>query len=352
MAERLRERYDVELYNIDEAGVIEPGPDDILLGHPHPAPWTVFRRSAKRPGWKRVIMLLPYSHGDNVQVAFADPVIRHCDLYLAVTGIHWYRTVQTSLYAHWRPKMIHVDAHVDRSDFPPIKECFNPPGRRRFVYIGHTGWFKNTSYLSEIARRMPEVEFGWMGRGEEIPGLKALGRQDFATDEARALVAGYDFMITVGSSDANPRTVVEAMAWGLVPVCTPESGYDGYPGIVSVPLGDADRAVAVLRELQEVPEERLRELQAANREELDRHFNFDRFMEQVFAAIESDESPPLLPVSLGRTLEIRWLALRSPYSVLRRDKLRLAVRTMLASSRPGRGLLERRRRRWEAQQQG
>jgi glycosyltransferase involved in cell wall biosynthesis len=348
VAERLRRRYEVVQYDIDEARAIEPRPGDVLLGHPHPAPWTVFRRSAKRQGWRRKIMLLPYSHGDSVQVAFADPVLRDVDLYLAITGRPWFETVSSSLFSHWLPKMVQVDLAVEPADFPFVKTSFNPPGSRRFLYIGHTLWFKNTGYLSEIARELPEAEFAWMGRGEPIPGLRALGRHDFSTDEARALVAGYDFMVTVGSSDANPTTIIEAMAWGLVPVCTRESGYAEHPGIVNVPLADPAAAAAILRKLQQAPEAELRGLQKTNREAVERHYNWDRFTDQVVEAIESDESPALLPEPLARRAEIRWSSWTSPYSVFRPQSLRQGVRAAVETTAPGRALLERRRRAWAA----
>lgn len=348
VGERLERRYQVLYYDIDEARAIVPAPGDVLVGHPHPAPWTVFRRSARRPGWRRVIMILPYSHGDNVQVAFADPVVARCDLYLAVTGKTWFDSVSTSLFAHWRPKMVHADLAVDRADFPPVKTRFNEPGRRRYLYVGHTLWFKNTRYLSEIAARLPGADFAWMGSGAPIAGLTALGRQDFSTPEAKALVAAYDFLVTVGSSDANPTTILEAMAWGLIPVCTAESGYADHPGIVNVPLGDPDRAAAILRELQDVPADRLLELAARNRQALDRHYNWDRFADQLVEAIESNESPARLPAPLARTLRLRWHSLRSPYSVLRPPNLRLGARALLSANPVGRALLARRRRRWAA----
>jgi glycosyltransferase involved in cell wall biosynthesis len=293
-------------------------------------------------------MLLPYSHGDRVQVAFADPIVPHVDLFLAITGRPWFDTVDTSPFAHWRPKMVHADLAVEPADFPFVKTRFNPPGRRRFLYIGHTLWFKNTAYLGEIARRMPDSEVAWMGRGDPIEGVRALGRQDFSTAEARTLVAGYDFMLTVGSSDANPTTIIEAMAWGLVPVCTPQSGYAGHPGIVNVPLGDAERAVAVLCHLQTEPEERLRGLQAVNREAVERHYNWDRFTDQVVEAIESDASPPLLPEPFARRAELRWRSWTSPYSVLRPPGLRAGARALLEATPPGRTLLDRRARAWAA----
>ena len=73
-----------------------------------------------------------------------------------------------------------------------------------------------------------------MGGGRPIAGFQALGLQDFSAGDARRAVAQFDFMITVGRRDANPTTVLEAMAWGLVPICTPQSGYQDHPGITNI----------------------------------------------------------------------------------------------------------------------
>jgi len=347
VGERLQRRgYEVVHYDIDQARVIRPGPDDVLLGHPHEAPWSVFRRSAARSGWRRKLLLMPYVHVDDYHVSLADPVVRNCDLFLAITGSTWFETVSSSLAAHWLPKMVHVDLAVDRADFPRAKTTFNPPGRRRFLYIGHTGWYKNTAYLAELARRLPEVEFAWIGSGDrDIPGVRSYGRRDFATDDARELVGEHDFLLTVGVGDANPTTVLEAMAWGLVPVCTPESGYTGRQGIVNVPARDADTAVSVLRLLQEQPEPELLALQAANDADLDDHFNWDRFTDQVVAAIESTESPPCLPLDRATERRLRWLSARRQATVLGPRELRSSIRALAESTSTGRRLLTARRNR-------
>ena len=211
--------------------------------------------------------------------------------------------------------MVHLDLAVDRCDFPVLKTSFNPPGHRRFVYIGGPGWKKNPSYLSAIAKAMPESLIGWIGRRGRfgIRGLVSLGYQDFSTECAKDLIASYDFMITVSDADANPATILESMAWGLIPVCTPQSGYTGYPGIVNVPLGDVKRTMEILRQLQSWPETKLKEMQAANWQALDTHFNWDRFARQVFGAIESDASSALEDVSPLRKLRIRYAALKRPF---------------------------------------
>jgi hypothetical protein len=338
LGQRLAEHHPVKYYDWDESQAIKPAPGDVLIGHAHPAPWTCFRRSLKHPGWQRVLMLEPYAHGDNFQVAFLDTVIGKCDLFLAITGNYWFESIGKSIFSHWRPKVVHLDLAVDRQDFPPLRTAFNPAGQRRFLYIGLAGKssntrYKNTEYLTKIARVMPELQIGWLGRGQRkqtIDGLFPLGFQDFSTESGQRTVASYDFMITVGKADANPTTILEAMAWGLIPVCTPQSGYNDYPGIVNIPLGDVQQAVAILRGLQEMPEVTLCHMQALNWEALDRHFNWDRFAQQVIDAIESDVCPALDSASWQRKLLIRWSALISPISPWRPHNLaRLLARRML-----------------------
>lgn len=327
----LSRSYDVVHHDWDEGGVIIPGEDDVLLGHPHPAPWTVFRRSLVRRGWKKTIAMFPYTHGDMRHVAWAEKIIRRCDAFLAITGNYWFSTIGESPFAHWLPKMTHLDLAVDRSDYPALKRRFNPPGSRKFLYIGHNYWFKNMDYLMDIARSAPDVGAAWIGWSRRaIPDLEVLGRQDFRTASAKALVSQYDFMITVGSSDPNPTTILEAMAWGLVPVCTRESGYVGYPGIVNVPLGDTARAVECLRGLQALSEARLLEMRQTNWEALDRHFNWHRFTDQVVGTIETPSGPPIDSLPIGRRLRMRRAALTSPHFWMRPRQLWRAVRPLFA----------------------
>jgi glycosyltransferase involved in cell wall biosynthesis len=233
--------------------------------------------------------------------------------------------------------MVHLDMAIKRSDFPPIKGAFGAPGKRRLVYIGHSGRGKNTPYLSEIAALVPEAEFAWiwMGRGARpIEGLNALGFVDFDSTSGQDVLAQYDFFITVGNADANPTTILEAMSWGLIPICTPTSGYDGIPSIVNVPLGDAAAAAAVVRRLLRADESDLLAMQAANWRLLDEHYNWDRFAAQVVDAIESTDSPALGPESLKRRLMFTFYNLTSPYGPI-------------AYGRPGR-LAFRARRGWKS----
>jgi hypothetical protein len=311
---RLEARYEVLYYDWFELGVIKPGPNDALVGHPHPHPDSIFRRSLKEPGWRRRIMLAPYHHDDLRQNAFTEWIIGDCDLFLATTGPHWFRTLPESHCSHWAPKMVRLDQGINRTHFPPIKTSFSPAGKRRAVYIGHTGLGKGTAYLAQIAALLPDIEIGWMGSGKRpIPGVTALGQIDFGTQAGRELVSGFDFLLTVGNSDANPTTILESMSWGLLPICTPTCGYEGIPSIVNVPYGDAPAAAAIVRRTLAADDAELRATQATNWRLLDTYYNWDRFAGQVIEAIESDVSPALLPESLGRRLLFYWYDITSPY---------------------------------------
>ncbi|MCS6835710.1 MAG: glycosyltransferase [Anaerolineae bacterium] len=303
LGRRLAQRHEVIYYDWDAPQTIRPEPGDVLLGHAHPIPFTIFRNSMKQPGWRRVLLMAPYAHSDLRYIAFLRHVVPHCDAFLAITGRYWFQRVAQTPCAHWLPRMIHLDLAVNRDHFPPMKHAFNPPGERRFVYIGNDHVPKNIPYLDKIARYQP---IDWIGNGSNrYSHLRRLGFLNFKEEAARQRIADYDFLITVGSSDANPTTILEAMAWGLIPVCTPQSGYEGYKGIINVPLNDVEGAVAVLRYLQQVDESQLREWQAINWNLLDSHFNWDRFARQVEESIHTHVCrPEIQPMSLSQRLQM------------------------------------------------
>jgi hypothetical protein len=261
-------------------------------------------------------MLCPFN-ADPGQVAWLDAVLEDCDAYLAFCGEHWERALPSTPFRRWLPRFKRLDLALDRKEFPPIKRKFNRVGRRRFLYIGHSGWPKNTRYLTALARALPGVEFAWAGtpRAGAIENVRHLGRLDFSRREARSQVAQFDFLITVGTYDANPATILEAMGWGMVPVCTPESGYlsASEPGVVNLPLDDLDGAVGVLRRLQVAPERHLLAMARSNRRRLREHYHWPRLIREVRGALEGVGRPALAP---GGRLGLRFRSLSSRFSPL------------------------------------
>ncbi|MBT5793447.1 MAG: hypothetical protein HOI10_01105 [Deltaproteobacteria bacterium] len=223
------------------------------------------------------------------------------------------RRLKDSPFQHWEQKIVHLDLAVDREDFPFIKEYFNPAGKRRFLYIGHTAWYKNTSFLERLAEKLPETSFSWMGGTQRLNNINGLGKLDFSKVDAHKLIKEFDFLITVGTADANPTTILESMAWGLIPVCSVQSGYEGFSGIRNISIDNIDDAVKTINNLQSVSDKELKIWQQINLAELDKHFNWDRFCEQVLAEIKSKDSPDLAETSLKSRLFLLFAEWESPY---------------------------------------
>lgn len=314
---RLRQaRYTVSNYDWDELITIKPENDAILIGHAHPLPLTIFRNSMKQAGWRRIILLEPYAHGNAGQVAFLENVIRYCDIFLAITGRYWFENITHSDFSHWKPRIQQIDLAVNRANFESIKSNFNLANKRRFIYIGNATAPKNIPYLNQIAESLPHMEFAWVGKGKsQYNALNQLGFMNFKEQKSLNTLHDYDFMITVGNSDANPTTILEAMAWGLIPVCTPQSGYEGYDSIINLPLNDIEGAKDVLEHLQTIDHQTLENWQKMNWALLDTHFNWDRFAQQVIEAIQTDEIYPLASLKWWERFQIGMIELKTHFDI-------------------------------------
>ena len=139
-----------------------------------------------------------------------------------------------------------------------------------------------------------------------------MGTYDFSEQEVKKLIQEYDFLITVGSADANPTTILEAMAWGLVPVCSVQSGYNGFSAIRNISIDCIEDAITTIKYLQSVPEEQLKKWQQENLTQLDIHFNWNRFCSQVLHEIENEDSPNLVETNFKYNLFLLFAEYRSP----------------------------------------
>ena len=93
----LEKLYEVITYNYNEYRTIIPGKADVLIGHWHPNPFTVFRMSAYKKGWKRVLALAPFCPDPTGWYnAFGNKIIERCDRYLAITGNAWMKRLKDS----------------------------------------------------------------------------------------------------------------------------------------------------------------------------------------------------------------------------------------------------------------
>jgi glycosyltransferase involved in cell wall biosynthesis len=213
-------------------------------------------------------------------------LVAQADVVFGIMGKYWYDTLEMSEFADWKSKITRVDMAIDASHYPYLKRGFNRPGARGYLYIGRNSAEKGTHLLSQVFERLDDYPRGWIGSGPEIPGVPRISDWRQLTPAFMAGVAEkFDFLVNFSISDANPTTILEAMAWGLPVACTPESGYYNEPTILPLSKDNVDESVRTLRWLQSAPEEALLELSLRNRKLVEQHYTWGRFTDTVWSTI-------------------------------------------------------------------
>lgn len=285
LAASLAKKYNVRLYDWDSSQKIGPNAGDLLVGHAHPNPWTIFRRSMRHKEWSQVILLQPFTtYGHHI--AYLEHVIGHVDKFAAITGKYWSNELEVSRYSHWKEGFFQIELAVSPHDFPALKNAAAEPGKRRFLYIGNADPCKDLPYLQRLAGKHGAERFGSIG-AYPINGIKWHGLQDFSTPQAQSLLREYDFLIMTSYADANPTVVLEAMSWGLVPICTPQCGYLSEDGVLIIASNDLDTAACQLRHWNSLPAAELDYMIRRNRLTAENFFSWEKFSERIQMVIDS-----------------------------------------------------------------
>jgi len=264
-----------------------PGNDrDVLIGHPFPGDeGRTWNRACREGTFALRIAMLPLSHRMVEINGGLDPYIPLVDAVFGIMGPYWYDTWQDSALAHWKEKIIPVDMAIDASLFPRVKRRFNPPGKRTFLYIGGSGAQKGTHLLPILFGLAKRHRCVWIGNGPPVPLVE---RRPWAVLDGpylARLAEECDVFLTMGVSDANPTTILEAMAWGFPVCCTPQSGYSDMAEIVPLSLTDMRRNVETLERMQDAPEEELLARADAARRLVESRYNWERFLRTVVSGI-------------------------------------------------------------------
>lgn len=323
---RLSRDFDTVLHDPASSADIPVKPGDILIGHPSFDSNDLFHRSLAKGGWKRSLVIHPFCPDDLDSYAHLGFVVPKCDAFIAITGKVWIDRLPQTPFREWAGKVIHLDLAIDRSHFPALRTTeVAAPGRRRFLFVGNHPHYKNVDFLNSLAKAMPDVEFHRIGPYKRrFKGLNQHGPKNFSDPQALAFAAGFDFMITPSERDANPTTILEAMALGLVPVAPEGSGYYSTDGVLPISGMDLASAIKTIRELQSMSDEEIRQRRKDNWERLDADYTWDRFYSVVRDALVSESKQDF---SLSATTRARLAAHyvtspRSPYG-LKRLKTRI-----------------------------
>jgi len=256
-----RAGHEVRQYDWDDRGAIQPQPGDVLLGHPHPDAGRIWRNSVCGP-WADRVAISPWN-GSTEYTRNLD-YIHHDASLICICGDYWAR----QLPPYWDARA--VDMAVNPAHFPPLERAFNPPGQRRFAFIGCTLPIKGPEYIAQVAQKYTVGHFGY----GEIPGTVRHGYVDFSTNEARAQLAEYDFLVMMADHDANPTTVLEAMSWGIIPLCRRGCGYTA-PDVVVIDSSN------VVDYWQSAPPDALLDRQRLGFSMVREKYTWERFLETL-----------------------------------------------------------------------
>lgn len=289
----LSERTEVKYYRLDSIEIPEIAPEDVVLGHPiydkNTIIQQIFRRNIK---CKARCLIHPF-HSRIVDDNFPfDFIARQADIIFGICGPYWYDTIESTPFAHWKHKMVRLDMAIDKITFPFLRQevgplAFKPPGLRKLVYIGNSTPNKNLDYMIQILTKMPEVKLHWYGGSKNhalgrLRNVSVIGWQTMNTQVAEKLVSDYDIMISTSISDANPTTLLEARAWGLITACTKESGYYNDKFFTELYLDDLNKTIAAIRGLLTTPSHELYQRAVASRAEVESKYTWANFGDTVW----------------------------------------------------------------------
>jgi glycosyltransferase involved in cell wall biosynthesis len=282
----LSERAPTRLYDVREHTLIRGGPGDVLIGHYLAGdPAGVWQRSCRDGRFALRIAMNPLHHHMPDVCGELDSYVPMVDRIFGIMGPYWYDTWRESALAHWFPKIVPFDMAIDIAAYPRLKPGFNPPGRRRFLYIGWAGAQKGTHLLSILFGLAKTHRCIAVGPATAVPNVECRPRVLFTQAYLQRLAAECDFLLVPGVSDANPTVVLEAMAWGFPVACTPQSGYYNMPEILPLSITDMRHNLALLDMLQEASERDLLARAEAGRALVAARYTWDRFVETLCGAL-------------------------------------------------------------------
>jgi len=291
-AERLlSERYAVHSSSCVTQGRVTQAASDILIGHPN---WDLNVAAADRIGrserdWMTDNRLTPDAacHPNSYVLmpwvpAFPpewtdymtsyESQLERAKLVFAICGRIWHeRTLALrdgSIQDRVRHKLVRLNMSVNADALRIAKTRFNPAGRRRLIHVSNLGSYKGIPLLMEstLGVALPsvgsralkqfsrgEIEIKVDGRFYPIYNLGPVNNDD--DGQIRDLVENHDFYIHTSSMDAQATTVLEFAVRGLVPIVTPESGFECEDAVYLT--SSAERNREIIAEALRMPEEDL-----------------------------------------------------------------------------------------------
>ncbi len=281
--------YAFEYVNLDDDRPYELDASDIVVGHLWHTPGTFIRLALHSAA--KTFILQPYSH----QMVSAGDVQPYIELFqkaehlFFITGEYWYNTMLDSPFAALYPNVTRVDMAVNTANHPYSKTTWNPPGKRGFLCIGADIPVKGLANVAELAR-IAGFRLGYYGNAHpdtfrHVPQMTMHGGKDFTPEVIADICKQYDFFLSMATSDANPTTLLETSAWGLIGACTQESGYLRHAPFVPLYVDDLYNNLEIIDGFQTAPEQELWNISRHMRLAIEKRYTWDKFTSTVWGKL-------------------------------------------------------------------
>ncbi len=290
LIKEFRRRGPLKFYDLWEKGECDIKPGDKFIALPvhvydgrtwdDPSIQRVTTRTLEKYPDLDATIIMPYCHDELYTRSIRGLLERYHPKAVLLSGEIWTRDWDKSPIKNLVSDILRVNMGIDPNEYPRLKTSFNPKGKRKYLYIGQTAWYKNTKQLEEIAKAMPQFEFGYISQGN-IEGWKKIASwADLTTEFMAQVTAEYDFFINTSTADPSPATILEQMCFGLPVACTPESSYE-YDSIVRLDVKDIAFNVRQLEAMQYQSEEDLIRIADTNRELAIKNHNWEEISADI-----------------------------------------------------------------------
>ncbi len=307
------------------SGRVTDRPDDILLGHPTWDPawqpggahsrllddWV--KRNALEAGASshpNTYLLMPWVPimSPEFHTPFIESQLKAARRIFAICGDIWIRRTQAlgrdTLHGAVKDKLRQVNLGCESRHFPS-KTVFGTGNRRNFLHISNLADYKNIGLLFQSLEGLDATlmiasqamkKSGWVtanckdarGRSKDYR-FYSLGRISNGDPEINAfIIENFDFYIHTSTFDAQATVILENCARGLVPLVTPESGFECPHAIYLTQ--DPKQNREIIRRAMGMSDEEYRERSRAVRGHVLEHHDWNRIYEQIWSVIQADQN--------------------------------------------------------------
>lgn len=229
-------------------------------------------------------------------IPYAEAQLEAAKLVFGICGPIWEEQTQAldddSIQCRVKSKLVRLNMCVNYDALRVRKQKFNPRGQRKLIHVSNLGSYKGFDLLLDSTsgvtvpsiggKALPDVARGMrkinaFGSSYAINHIGPVNNGDDA--QIRALVDEHDFYIHTASMDAQATTTLEFAARGLVPIVTPESGFDGPDAIYLTRYASKNKDI--IAKALEMKEDELVYRSTRIMEKIRREHSWDKFYDTI-----------------------------------------------------------------------